>query len=172
VPLKLRFRQTQIPAWALKYGDPISDAIPERIGPLAQGRGHLTRQEFLQLARWKCPRSQPLCASNPAEFVREVTRVALATPDERLAIEVLTLLRGVSWPTASVILHFCSARPYPVLDFRALWSLSYRGAAQAYDFALWQAYVRVTRSLASSGGVSMRTLDRALWAYSKWNQPA
>ncbi len=36
---------------------------------------------------------------------------------------VLRFLDGVEWPTASTILHFCGARPYPILDYRALWSL-------------------------------------------------
>jgi hypothetical protein len=34
--------------------------------------------------------------------------------------KVVTLLNGVRWPTASAILHFCHADPYPVLDVRAL----------------------------------------------------
>ena len=83
---------------------------------------------------------------------------------------MLTLLDGVSWPTASVILHFCSARPYPILDYRALWSLSCEATAVDYDFGLWWDYVRTTRELADEMGLSMRTLDRALWAYSKDKQ--
>ena len=168
---KLRFLPGRIGNWADKYGDEMDDAEPIRIGPLAQRRGFLEQDEFLAIARWKTPRTQPLCASNPPPFVREVTRVAFATSNERLAIEVLTLLRGVSWPTASVFLHFCSARPYPILDFRALWSLSCAAPAAGYNFQLWQAYVECARELAQTSGVSMRELDRALWAYSKWNQP-
>ena len=34
------------------------------------------------------------------------------------------------------------------------------------------AYVDVMRTTARVCGVSMRELDRALWAYSKWHQPA
>lgn len=39
------------------------------------------------------------------------TRVALSTPSERLRIEVLTLLDGVGWPTASVLLHLTPQAP-------------------------------------------------------------
>lgn len=113
---------------------------------------------------------QSLFASNPPEFVREVTSIALTTKNERVAIEALTLLRGVSWPTASVFLHFCSRRPYPILDFRALWSLTCGATPAEYDFALWQAYVECTRGIAKGAKVSMRELDRALWAYSKRHQ--
>ncbi len=169
---KLRFLPHRIGDWADKYGQDMDDAVPYRVGAAAKQRGYVEYQEFLEVARWKSPRTQPLCASNSPEYVREVTATALASSSERLAIEVLTLLRGVSWPTASVFLHFCSPRPYPILDFRALWSLSCDADPADYDFPLWQAYVEHTRALAKVAGVSMRDLDRALWAYSKRHQPA
>jgi hypothetical protein len=102
--------------------------------------------------------------------VRAVTAAALATPSERLRIEVLTLLCGVKWPTASVILHFCSTDRYPILDFRALWSLNVN-VPKAYGFDLWWEYTQFCRRMADEAHVSMRTLDRALWQFSKENQP-
>ncbi|MCC7001302.1 MAG: hypothetical protein IT357_04025 [Gemmatimonadaceae bacterium] len=167
---RLRFPKDRVNEWAARYGDAMDDAVPSSIGPVARQRGHLLREEFLAVTRWKSPRTQPRCAENAPEFIEAVTRVALSTSNEQLCIQVLTLLRGVAWPTASVILHFCATRPYPVLDFRALWSLSCDAEAADYDFMLWEAYVAETRSLATECGVSMRTLDRALWAYSKVRQ--
>lgn len=167
----LRFSPRLIPDWSVEYDYPAADTRPFAIGAAAKSRGHLTRQEFLDLARWKTPRSRKQCERNDPAFIREVTTVALATPSERLAIEVLTLLHGVSWPTASVILHFCSHYRYPILDFRALWSLSCDAQPADYDYPLWQGYVQFTRKLADKAKVDMRTLDRALWAYSKAHQP-
>ena len=89
--------------------------------------------------------------------------------NERLRIEVLTLLKGVSWPMASVILHWCHTDRYPLIDFRALWSLGI-DTPPRYTFDFWWAYVETCRSLADESQVSMRELDRALWAYSKFNQ--
>lgn len=169
--LRLRFPKSEIHRWAVRYGYTAPDSLPAAIGASARKRGHLTRAEFLALANWKSPRTRPRCAENSAEFVRDVTSIALSTKNEQLAIEILILLRGVSWPTASVILHFCAARPYPVLDFRALWSLSCTATPSEYDFALWHAYAEFTRKLATEAKVDMRTLDRALWGYSKENQP-
>jgi len=80
-------------------------------------------------------------------------------------------LDGVDWPTASVLLHFCDRQPYPVLDFRALWSLRI-STPPTYTFEFWWAYVICTRQLADAAGESMRTVDRALWQYSKERQPA
>lgn len=85
---------------------------------------------------------------------------------------MLTLLSGVQWPTASVILHFCAAEPYPILDFRALWSLSEDVPPSGYTFPFWWSYCEATRCLAAKARVSMRVLDRALWQYSKENQLA
>lgn len=103
-------------------------------------------------------------------YIREVTTLALnPSTSPRLAIESLTLLRGVHWPTASVILHFCHQDKYPILDFRALWTLSCEVPAQ-YDFPFWNSYTSYTRELAGRIGCEMRDLDRALWQYSKDHQ--
>ena len=100
-----------------------------------------------------------------------MTEVALSTGCEQLRVESLTLLRGVHWPTASAILHFCHADPYPVLDVRALWSLGVeRPPPYAFDF--WHAYTLACRKIARRARVSMRDLDRALWQYSKEQQTA
>jgi hypothetical protein len=101
--------------------------------------------------------------------VEAVTRTAASATNERLRIEVLRLLKGVNWATASVILHFGVRDPYPILDYRALWSLGY-DEPPSYDFDFWWSYVGFTRDLAAEQSVSMRALDRSLWQFSKQNQ--
>ena len=93
-------------------------------------------------------------------------RTVLGSSDEALNIDLLRLLRGVAWPTASVILHFCDARPYPILDVRVLWSLGYDTPTR-YTMEFWLAYVEYTRGLAERLGVDMRAVDKGLWQYSK-----
>jgi hypothetical protein len=115
-------------------------------------------------------RTQPRCASNSSEFIRDVTQCALSTPSERLRIEVLTLLNGVSWRTASVILHFFHRDLYPIVDFRAVWSV-HGSVPSQYHYEYWWKYTKFCRDVARQAGASMRTLDRALWQYSKENQP-
>lgn len=165
---KLRFPVGDIRYWASRYDD--DDVSPAKAGQSARKRGYLTRAEFMTLTRWKTPRTQPRCARNDDRFIADVTAVALSTSSERLAIESLTLLDGVSWPTASVILHFCSPRKYPILDYRALWSLRSDAKPEDYCFPLWWEYVKVTRKLSDDLNVTMRTVDRALWTFSKKNQ--
>jgi hypothetical protein len=166
-----RFPLTEIPRIASAYDiEEQGDHEVEPLGRAAHERGYYTREEFLALCVWKTPRSKPRCEANEEEFVHEVTRIALSTPVERLRIEVLRLLQGVEWPTASVLLHFGYSDLYPILDFRALWSLQVEPPKAGYDFEFWQGYTTYCRELARQAGVDMRTLDRALWQHSKVNQ--
>ena len=168
----LRFDQRHISYWALRYEQ--SEAyreskepeIEDVIAPRTKAACFFTKEDFLVLCRWKSPRPEKLFRQNPPDFIKEVTQTALLTRSEQLQIEVLTLLRGVSWPVASVLLHFGCRKPYPILDFRALWSLSVEAPKQ-YDFPLWRAYTQHCRHLAEINSVSLRTLDRALWQYCK-----
>jgi hypothetical protein len=168
---RLRFPISQIENLAKHYdyeGDDDENKILP-IAPTVKRRGYLTKKEFLLVCRWKTRRSQLRCRKNSPDFIHEVTKCALSTPVERLRIEVLTLLDGVSWPTASVILHFFHSAPYPIVDFRALWSLK-TNVPKRYGFNFWQEYTSYCRGLSKRAGVSMRTLDRALWQFSKENQ--
>jgi hypothetical protein len=166
---KLRFSPSAIEKWAARYSDPVDAEIENVVAPAARRQGFLTREQFLAIAEWKTPRSRPRCMSNDAAFVREVTGAALASKNERFKIEALRLLEGVEWPTASVILHFCDRGRYPILDVRALWSLGV-AVPPPMGFRLWMEYTEFLRGVARDAGVSMRTLDRALWQYSKARQ--
>lgn len=131
---------------------------------------HLTKEEFLAACRWKTPRSAPLCRKNSEELVADVTRVAFSrVTGEELRIRVCTLLEGVSFPTASVLLHFFHPDPYPILDVRALWSVGVKKPV-AHTFALWSQYTSFCRAIAAEAGVSMRVLDKALWQFSAEKQ--
>jgi hypothetical protein len=75
----------------------------------------------------------------------------------------------VQWPTASVILHFFHRDPYPIIDFRALWTVSMEVPGQ-YNFEFWWQYVVFCSDLATKSSLNVRMLDLALWQYSKENQ--
>lgn len=163
---KLRFPEAALARWASRYPVEADAGIEEGIAPRARARGCLTKRDLLALAAWKSPRSQPLVRANPPEVVEAVTAAALASSVESVKVNVLRSLRGIAWPTASVILHFCDARPYPVLDVLALWSLGCT-RPPPYTLDLWLAYTAFTRGIAERSGQSMRTVDRALWQYAK-----
>ena len=166
----LQFNKSSLQELAKKYPVEYDTEMERIIAPGARKRGYFLKTEFVKLCRWKTPRSKPLVERNPDDYIESVTHTALSTPSERLRVEVLTLLDGVSWPTASVVLHFCHAEPYPILDVRTLWSLGVDGNTVQYDFDFWYEYTQFCRNLARDVGVTMRKLDRALWQFSKENQ--
>ncbi len=166
----LRFEKHDIDFWASRYEYPQEEYISNAVAPRIKKAEYISKEDFLAICDWKTSRTRKHVEKNPVDFIQEVTRVAFSTPNERLRIEILTLLKGVSWPTASVILHFCHAEPYPIIDFRALWSLGVEADSSKYDFDLWWDYTCFCRNIAADTGVSMRTLDKALWQFSKENQ--
>ncbi|MEO2054550.1 MAG: hypothetical protein ABGX83_04490 [Nitrospira sp.] len=123
------------------------------------------------VAKWKAPRSAGHVEKNTNGYIKDVTAFAFSTNNERSRIESLTILDGVSWPTASVLLHLFHADPYPILDFRALWSANLDVPKQ-YSYLFWKPYISFCREIAKRNKVSMRVLDRAMWQYSKENQKA
>ena len=159
----------KIDDWAKRYlqdltpkGRKAEDNVVDVIGPCARDVGFLTLEQFKEICMWKSPRPKHLYEQNEDEYIEEVTRIALSAPSERLRIQILTLLRGVSWRTASAILHLAHQDRYPIMDFRVMRTL---GQEVQENFAFWWEYVELCRKIAEKHGVTMRTLDRALWKY-------
>jgi hypothetical protein len=162
----IRFDPKEIQYWASQYPVADDNQVENIFAPQVKNRGYFTITELQGICTWKTPRSKSRVARNSEEFIQAVTKTALSTPDERLRIEVLTLLSGVKWPTASALLHLTHKDPYPILDFRALRSLGIDPPPINYTFDFWWDYTRYCRRLALQAGVTMRVLDRALWIYS------
>lgn len=167
--MRLRFPESEILTLAECYRCSETETMLLTESKSVRARGYLTREQLERVARWKSPRRADATRKNTDEFVREMTAFSLTTKDERARIESLTLLDGVMWPTASVILHLFHREKYPILDLRALESVS-STVPTDYDFSFWWSYVQFTRKIADRNRVDMRTLDRALWQYSKDNQ--
>jgi hypothetical protein len=165
-PFALQFPIDRVPEYASRFpSDDGDEAL--LIGAKARKRGHYTLEEFRKVCRWKTPRSAPLVARNSAEEVVASTAVALSeTSSERERIDALRSLRGVGWPTASVLLHLADPDRYPILDKRVVHALG-AGAPSAYSFRFWEEFVSAWRELAEQAGVGGRTFDQALWQWSK-----
>jgi hypothetical protein len=162
---ELQFPPSEIRALASRFGF-ADDARLLAVGADAKARGHYTRAEFVELCAWKTPRSRPKVATNPELTVIDATRRALATDDEATRMGALLELAGVGVPTASVLLYFAFPDLYPILDVRALESLGVKPRSQ-YPVSFWLEYLLTCRTLAGRHGVSIRTLDKALWQHSK-----
>lgn len=174
---EMRLPLQEIPRYLLRYNrDHVGEdedlvARKKRISREAKMR----LEDLCVVCKWKSKRAAHQAEKNNDLEVQEITRLAFAAHSERVRIEVLQVLHGVSYPTASVILHFFHRDPYPILDFRALWSLGIRQPSQ-YTFDFWWDYVERCRELHQEARrlfpkLTMRDLDRALWQYSFEHQP-
>jgi hypothetical protein len=159
----------EVSDWIDRFGqddDPVLDVI----APAVRARGHFRRDEFLAAYRWKTHRTLRHAQKYSDQEIADVTGVAFRQSDEKLRVCLLRALDGVDWPVASTLLHVGVSADYPIIDFRALWSLG-SGMPSSIGFGFWWAYVTCCRRLAAMAGVSVRDLDKALWAYSAANQP-
>jgi hypothetical protein len=168
---QLQFPASEVPALAARF--PASDeSATQRLGSAARARGYYTRGEFLTVCAWKSPRSRPKVEANSARAVRAATSVALSpASSEQARIEALLALEGVGVPTASTLLYMAFPADYPILDVRALHALGHKPRS-TYPTSYWLAYLAACRALALEHAVSLRTLDKALWQWSKEQPPA
>ena len=175
--LCLRFHESEIGYWATRYIETQrnSDRREERavidLRCEVQGRG-LTRGELYQVAKWKSPRRVNLTLepANTDSRVKKITQQAFSIEDPWLKLEKLTCLGGIGQARASAILQLYDKKPYPILDRHAVYSVGLeRKTRNWYSESFWRKYVCFCRDIAKRNGFCMRTLDRALWAYSYIN---
>jgi hypothetical protein len=161
----------EVHEWAERFGsDGEDDRVIDAIAPKVRERGHFLRQEFLDTYAWKTRRTLGRAEQYSEAEIADVTRVAFRQTNEKLRIGLLRALDGVDWPVASTLLHVGVSSDYPILDFRALWALG-STMPSSVSFEFWWAYVQCCRRLAAEAGVTVRELDKALWAYSDAHQP-
>lgn len=134
-----------------------------------KNKRYLDREGFIKVGLWKSARPKKHYESNDDLTVREITRFSFATKSEKARIESLFVLNGVSYPVASVILHFAFPDRYPIMDFRAIWSLGWE-KPKDYSFDFWMKYCAEIKEISKRVGENIRTIDKALWHYSKENQ--
>ena len=167
---KPRFPLSEVADWAARFGDADSDRVIDTIAPAVRERGHFLREEFLETYRWKTHRTVYLAEKYSDQEIADVTGVAFRQRDEKLRVCLLRVLDGVNWPVASTLLYVGVSDDYPIIDFRALWSLG-SAMPSVVSFEFWWAYVECCRHVAKAAGVSVRELDKALWTYAAANQP-
>lgn len=163
--MKIEFSHDQIIDYAGRYVYDGDDVLGKRMLAAAH-RGHITRDDLVEVAKWKWKggRTRNLCRENSEAEVEEISAVSFAAKSERLRIGALLALRGVQWPMASVILHFAFPDKYPILDVRVMNTV---GGSTLYTFEKWAEYTSLCQKTAIEFGVSLRDLDRALWAFDK-----
>ena len=145
------------------------DECMEAMKPQVRKQGYLTKAQLKDVALWKSHRRAAYVVCNKPRDVIDITKRAFASKDPGEKIKLLDTLHGVGRPTASAILHWFDKEDYPIWDFRALWSCSVHPAPTC-SIPRWKEYVDFCSATARCYKVDKRTLDRALWHYSKKHQ--
>jgi len=167
--------------WADKYDADYVKKYPEyaeverRVKPwletrFRKGRPYLDKRHFVDIATWKSQRPLRRYESNDDDLVQEVTTFAFAARQDDLKLRLLMLLDGVGVPVASTILHFAFPDEYPIMDVRAVTTLTQLGLwtrPVQFSVADWQVYTHLMRDHAKRLDVTLRELDKALWAFDK-----
>jgi len=137
----------------------------------------LDKERFLKIWDWKSPYKylfKKIEEKNEDERIKRITKIAFSPKtDEKDRITLLLGqykgLYGVGYPVASAILHFAFPDKYPILDTRALESLGIV-KPKSYNFYFWQRYCDEIREISQKVSEDIRTIDKAIWMYSKENK--
>ena len=132
----------------------------------------LNKEYFVRLGRWKTKRQTSNYESNAEKSIIELTRLAYTASDPTTKLNYLRQLRGVGVAVAATILHYFHPNVYPIFDYHARNTLTEAGywkrgedAASVND---WLEYVKIMQRLSKRIGMSLRDLDKALFAYDKY----
>jgi hypothetical protein len=166
--LKLRLNESDILNYAKSWSYSKDEKIVlNLIKPIIKQQ-FITQDQLITISEWKSDRNTNAARNDPA-YVKEITKWCFSTKNERAKIEVLNILDGVDWPTASFILHLYHSDDYPVIDVRALWTCNMNPKLRP-NYNFWNQYCLFVRGIQDRTGLDMRTIDKGLWQYSKQHQ--
>ena len=148
----------------------IREKVEARKEPETPG-GYLTKNELMEMGDWKRHTLRSQMVNNPVGHVEKITAEVFSLDDDWEKLEKLMDrcegLHGVGQPVASTILHLYDPERYPVFDIHALRSIRIKKKEVEGDKKFWKEYVKFCREKADCHDVCMRTLDRALYKFSK-----
>ena len=165
--LRLMFPIEQVKHWASKYADRKEDAAAFEAGKRIRD-GDCSRKNLEEIVEWKSDRRKALIADNTDDEIRDALTLALTAKQPRSALAVLIGLSGVALPMASAIMTAMDDQDrYTIVDWRALEALGEPEADYSRMTMYLHEYLPTCRRIANDASVSLRTLDRALWAWSE-----
>lgn len=139
-----------------------------------QSPKYLNKEYFVRLGRWKTKRQTSKYKANEESKIIKATRSAYISSDILTKLRTLTKLRGVGVAVAATILHYLQSDQFPIFDYHArttlkkagLWSRKIEDSSEK----AWLEYVGIMRQLSNNLNVSLRDLDKALFAYDKYQE--
>jgi len=159
----LQFDRSLIRELSSRYSYALDEAPFEAGRAIASGDA--AEVHLWTIVRWKSPRSITKVRRNSAAEVAKALTAGGQGQTDGAAVRALVALYGVGVPIASAILTVIDPSRYTIIDVRALEALGVHATYPNVDFYL--RYVACCRELAAESGVDLRTLDRAMWQWSK-----
>ena len=139
-------------------------------------RTHLTKEEAIEILKWKSPRPLPHYEKNTDAEYRIITEAAFSTEHEGLKMHTLRALKGVHYPAASAILMFHDPKRYPVIDIR-VWQQLYaigfvktNPRGQSFSLDEWLIYLTVMREIADEFELPVRHIEKRFFDWHKDEQ--
>jgi hypothetical protein len=141
-------------------------------------QGFFTFDQFWRMCCWKEPRQRKrrYWQANSEEDVQAISRATFVTADEDERMALLDSLKGVGVPVASAILTLTDPARYGVIDIR-VWQVLHLYDEVAHTpegvglgRGHWGEYLPILRRYAADLGVTVRGVERALFAYHRENQ--
>ncbi|TCK25628.1 hypothetical protein [Pseudonocardia endophytica] len=158
-----------IDRWSARYKPEWDAVVLDEIGPKVRRQGHYTDEDARDVVRWKSRRALGRLKLNGPGDIEYVTRAALNGPPH-LAHLLLGTLHGVATPVASSILMIFSPDEFTVIDRYAIRTLRAHGEwTDRKKWPQYPEYVGICEGLRERCGCTLRTLDRALWAWGEAN---
>lgn len=137
----------------------------------ARSHGHLSKDLFISVARWKSVRNTRNYELNTEAEIRTATSAAFQASDDEASINALRELHGVALRTASAILHWMHPDRFPILDYRVMAALGETAPKSYENIRLYTRIADRIRELALHHSLDLRTIDRALWTWDKRRSP-
>ena len=152
----------------------LEEYLLERVSSRFSEEGTLAPYDFFAIIVWKSNRAKTKIRRglDDAGVSTEVLMREVNEADTPLAkAEALLRIEGIGLAMASAVLAVCYPEEYTVLDYRAWETLlqwPVEGLPPHYPWTSqgYLQYCQACRALADKKGLSLRDLDRALWAKS------
>ncbi|MHC4661723.1 MAG: hypothetical protein ACYS8W_08535 [Planctomycetota bacterium] len=150
------------------YPNPDYDKV-RPAGRRSQKRGYYNREDFLAVCIWKSARPKRFYVSNSTKKIEDITRKALETNYEKLRMERLIRLKGVSVAVGSALLAVLDPQRYGVIDIRVWQTLYWLGSVKKnpagtnLSVTNWLHYLFMLRAYAKKLKVKVRRLEICLF---------
>lgn len=169
------FEKKFIEEWEQKYDILESDedeyqSIIKQLSIELQIQKTISKDTFIRILNWKSKRLKGIVRINQFnEVYKPVLESSIQEKDYHVKLSKLLTLHGLNTPTATTILHFIYPDIFPIIDVRTLGALFYFNLIEKKSKSVtnyWKFY-EIIHSKQKVTGISIRKIDRALFAFHK-----